>query len=182
MSRDVLRRYVVFMLDELVTRCCSDGYADSFTAILDAGDMSWNSIDADLTKLILLMLSANYPERLGRLYILNDGLLFRGLWKIVETFIDARTAAKIKFLGGPDKHRATLLETVAPENLPVEYGGTDAYSFAPEDVASTAASPSAYLSVQGGVKLARSTAAPAVADAATIVGAAAGAGSAAVAP
>lgn len=37
--REVLRRYVILCLDELLTRCNSPGYADSFTALLDAGEM-----------------------------------------------------------------------------------------------------------------------------------------------
>lgn len=44
----------------------------------------WSNLDRDALQYLLLMLSANMPERLGRLYILNEGMIFKTLWKVVE--------------------------------------------------------------------------------------------------
>lgn len=176
--REVLRRYVILCLDELLTRCNSPGYAESFTAILDAGEMGWSNLDRDALQYLLLMLSANMPERLGRLYILNEGMIFKTLWKVVELsgLLDARTAAKIKFLGGPDKHRPALAAEIAPEHLPVAYGGTDGFAF-DADKHLACAEPM-FESMRSGVRVGRTAAAVAPGAGAPAAEAAAGGASA----
>lgn len=185
----------------------------------------WSNLDRDALQYLLLMLSANMPERLGRLYILNEGMIFKTLWKVVELSglldvsdfgvgvrgvlqgwpswccrdghldaagmdtvcrddrvdlsnvslpfpLQARTAAKIKFLGGPDKHRPVLAGEIAPEHLPVAYGGTDTFAFDAET--HLAGAEPIFDSLRAGVRVGRTTAPAAAATA----GSAAAAGSA----
>lgn len=124
LPRDAVQKWIIHLLDELISRG-----SPSFTGVIDAADMGWSNLDKGALNFLLVMLSANYPEQLGRLYILNEGMIFRLLWKLVEPFLDARTSKKIFFLGGPDSHRAKLAEAISAENLPVDYGGKDAYTF-----------------------------------------------------
>ena len=66
-------------------------------------------------------LSQNYyPERLGRLYILNTPALFSGAWSVIKGWIDPVTVQKIHIVGNMKE----LHDQVPKENLPKEFGGT----------------------------------------------------------
>ncbi|KAI8633523.1 CRAL-TRIO domain-containing protein [Xylariaceae sp. FL1651] len=67
------------------------------------------------------MSNNNYPERLGRMYIINASFFQRGLWSVVKGFLDPVTASKIQVMGGD--YKKTLLQQIPPENLPATYGG-----------------------------------------------------------
>jgi len=63
-----------------------------------------------------------YPERLGRLYIINAPWGFSGVFSVVKKFLDPVTVAKIHVLGSG--YEKELLSQVPKENLPKQYGGT----------------------------------------------------------
>ncbi|KAJ6260412.1 Patellin-3 [Drechslerella dactyloides] len=63
-----------------------------------------------------------YPERLGKLYIINAPWGFSSVWSIVKGWLDKVTQEKIAVLGG--SYSAELLKQIPAENLPVEFGGT----------------------------------------------------------
>jgi CRAL/TRIO domain/CRAL/TRIO, N-terminal domain len=63
-----------------------------------------------------------YPEILGKMYIINSGMLFSGIWMIVKQMIDAKTQAKISIISGSGKKE--LAAAIDLENLPVDLGGT----------------------------------------------------------
>ncbi|PHH52782.1 Sec14 cytosolic factor [Ceratocystis fimbriata CBS 114723] len=68
-------------------------------------------------------LSQNYyPERLGRLYIINSPWGFSGIWGVVKRWLDPVTVEKIHILGSTYKDE--LLKQVPAENLPEKFGGT----------------------------------------------------------
>jgi len=64
----------------------------------------------------------NYPETLNKIILINIPAIGRGLWSIVQHWIDPKTKTKMIFLG-PDYHKI-LFENVAPENIPEDMGGT----------------------------------------------------------
>jgi hypothetical protein len=63
-----------------------------------------------------------YPERLGRLYLINAPWGFSGVWSIVKGWLDPVTVQKIHILGSG--YQKELLEQVPAENLPKAFGGT----------------------------------------------------------
>lgn len=63
-----------------------------------------------------------YPERLGRLYVINAPWGFSGVFSVVKKFLDPVTVAKIHVLGSG--YEKELLSQVPKENLPKQYGGT----------------------------------------------------------
>ena len=68
-------------------------------------------------------LSQNYyPERLGRLYIINAPWGFAAVWSVVKGWIDPVTVQKIHILGS--SYQKDLLEQVPAENLPKQFGGS----------------------------------------------------------
>ncbi|KAJ9297794.1 hypothetical protein DTO271G3_4015 [Paecilomyces variotii] len=63
-----------------------------------------------------------YPERLGKLYLINAPWGFSSVFGVVKGFLDPVTVQKIHVLGS--NYKKELLAQVPAENLPVEFGGT----------------------------------------------------------
>lgn len=63
-----------------------------------------------------------YPERLGKLYIINAPWGFSGVFNMVKGFLDPVTVEKIHVLGG--KYQTELLGQIPAENLPKLFGGS----------------------------------------------------------
>lgn len=62
-----------------------------------------------------------YPERLGKLYIINAPWGFSGVFSIVKGFLDPVTVQKIHVLGSG--YEKELLAQIPKENLPKIFGG-----------------------------------------------------------
>ncbi|PWW78417.1 hypothetical protein C7212DRAFT_293415 [Tuber magnatum] len=63
-----------------------------------------------------------YPERLGRLYLINAPWGFSGAFKVIKAFLDPITVDKIHILGSG--YQPELLKQIPSENLPAQFGGT----------------------------------------------------------
>ena len=63
-----------------------------------------------------------YPERLGRLYLINAPWGFSTVFSVVKGWLDPITVEKIHVLGSG--YQKELLGQVPAENLPVIFGGT----------------------------------------------------------
>ncbi|KAL4958209.1 putative phosphatidylinositol transporter [Aspergillus filifer] len=63
-----------------------------------------------------------YPERLGKMYLINAPWGFSGVWNIVKGYLDPVTVEKIHVLGSG--YQSELLKQVPAENLPKAYGGS----------------------------------------------------------
>ena len=74
------------------------------------------------TKIATRIAQDYYPEILGKMYILNSGFMFRGIWKVVSMWIDKKTQKKINIISGSGKKE--LLQDIDAENLPEFLGGT----------------------------------------------------------
>jgi len=62
-----------------------------------------------------------YPERLGKLYVINAPWGFSGVFSVVKRFLDPVTVNKIHILGSG--YQKELLAQVPAENLPKAFGG-----------------------------------------------------------
>lgn len=62
-----------------------------------------------------------YPERLGKLYIINAPWGFSTVFSIIKGFLDPVTVNKIHVLGSG--YESELLAQVPAENLPKQFGG-----------------------------------------------------------
>ncbi|EEP82016.1 Sec14 cytosolic factor [Uncinocarpus reesii 1704] len=63
-----------------------------------------------------------YPERLGKLFIINAPWGFSTVFSVVKGFLDPVTVKKIHVLGSG--YESELLAHVPAENLPKQFGGT----------------------------------------------------------
>ena len=63
-----------------------------------------------------------YPESLGRIIVVNAGLMFSGFWKVIKGFLPAVTVEKVNILGS--SYQKELLDLIDTENLPDFLGGS----------------------------------------------------------
>jgi hypothetical protein len=63
----------------------------------------------------------HYPERLGKMYIINAPWGFAGAFNFIKGFLDPVTVAKIHVLGSG--YQSELLQQIPAENLPKPFGG-----------------------------------------------------------
>jgi len=99
----------------LLETCCS---------IMDAKDVSISSAPSVYGYLQrAAAISQNYyPERLGKLYIINAPWGFGAIFSFVKRFLDPVTVKKIHVLGSG--YQKDLLSQIPSENLPKVLGGT----------------------------------------------------------
>lgn len=64
----------------------------------------------------------NYPELLGKLFIINAPYIFTAMFCVIKAFLDENTINKVNILGS--NYSEALLKEIDAENLPVEYGGS----------------------------------------------------------
>jgi len=75
----------------------------------------------DFVKKVSRIGQDNYPEVLGKMFIVNAPLVFYAVWNAIKPWIDERTKSKISILGS--HFQKELLEYVDAENLPDFLGG-----------------------------------------------------------
>lgn len=62
-----------------------------------------------------------YPEIMAKMFIINAGFLFAGIYKLVKPMIDVKTQEKITIISGSGKKE--LLERIEASKLPRSLGG-----------------------------------------------------------
>lgn len=68
--------------------------------------------------------SQHYPERGGKIFIINVPLWFKVIWQVVRPMVAESTLQKIHILRGKDEIQQSLVQQIPLENIPREYGGT----------------------------------------------------------
>lgn len=86
----------------------------------NVGFMQANAVK-DLVREASRMSQDYYPERMGRMYMINAGRFISALFSWAKSFLDPVTQEKIHVISGDGK--AELLAQIPAENLPKEFGG-----------------------------------------------------------
>lgn len=78
----------------------------------------------DFVKRASAFTGQHYPERAGLVFVINVPGWFKVIWNVVKPMVDEVTLQKIYILRGKEEVRDKMEEWIAPENIPIEYGGT----------------------------------------------------------
>jgi len=99
----VIRNTKVFDLDGLGVHFLNKGFVEYFRALT-------------------LVSQNNYPEMLGRIYLINVPWAFQTFWRLITPMLYPQTIAKIQVLGSDWKDK--LKEAIDEKYLPPQHGGT----------------------------------------------------------
>lgn len=67
--------------------------------------------------------SDHFPERLGNIVVVNAPYILAVAWKIIRTWLDAKTQKKIQIVRGPTEYEPILKGLIDTDQLCEEYGG-----------------------------------------------------------
>jgi CRAL/TRIO domain len=99
---------------------------ETCSAVLDVQDMKLSQVTREfltLVKGIAAIDKDQYPETLGKLFIINVPSVFPLVWRTVQFFLDPATAAKIEIYGAKKDWLPALTAQIGLENMPSTYGG-----------------------------------------------------------
>ncbi|XP_072964129.1 uncharacterized protein [Typha angustifolia] len=117
---DEWKRFVAYCLENICARVPRG--QERFICIWDLKDWGYSNCDIRAYLAALEIMQNYYPERLGKVFLVNVPYIFMKAWKIIYPFIDKRTKNKFVFLDDKDM-RATLLDHIDESQLPETYGG-----------------------------------------------------------
>ncbi|XP_074317141.1 uncharacterized protein LOC141653315 [Silene latifolia] len=118
---DEFKRFCVYLLDKIIASI-PDGQ-EKFVAIANLKGFGYSNSDIRGYLGAFSILQDCYPERLGKLFLVDAPKLFMIMWKMIYPFIDNNTKSKIEFVD-TKQLKSTLLEIMEESQLPDIYGGT----------------------------------------------------------
>lgn len=102
-------------------------HIETFVVVIDAADWHLGLATSDAYTFIRGMSSTDsdhYPERLGKLIVINAPTALSFAWRIVSGFLDAVTLAKINIYSKKSEWLPALLSIMNEDQIPLQYGGT----------------------------------------------------------
>merc|ERR1711879_28403 len=114
------RDLIVFCFDKVMSTFLSGMHGmGKAMIIVDLQNITWNSLDGDALKDILLTAQNYFPERLGAMVMWKPPTIFFLIWKMVSPFVDVKTRSKIQMIYKP-KEMAKFMDL---EEIPKSIGG-----------------------------------------------------------
>ena len=105
----------------------SNHIVETITAVIDVKGMVLSQITSDFLKIvqgIAKIDQVQYPETLGRFFIINTPYVFPIVWSGVKLFLDPIVVSKIEIFGCDESvWKKRLIEFIGEDNLPLNYGG-----------------------------------------------------------
>lgn len=117
---------------ELIVRMCTEQsfrlgqIIETITVVIDVQDMRMSQVTGEFLtfmKMIGQIDASQYPEILGRMFIINTPMAFPIVWRLVKVWLDPVVASKIQICGGPNDWKPKLLDFIGEDHLPENYGG-----------------------------------------------------------
>ena len=100
---------------------------ETFVCIIDAAGWSLRLATRDAFTFIKEMAAADsnhYPERLGKLIVINAPSVLSVAWKFISSLLNEVQRAKIKIFSAQKDWLPVLLEFIDEDQIPQKYGGT----------------------------------------------------------
>ena len=128
---DSIMKYHIWEQESCMRLCMEQsiktGYiVETTTTILDLKNMRLAQVTQDFLsfmKTIGEVDSKQYPETLGKMFIINAPSAFPFVWRMVRIWLDPDVASKIQVLAGEREWFPVLSECIGLDNLPSDYGG-----------------------------------------------------------
>ncbi|KAF9919057.1 hypothetical protein BX616_002405 [Lobosporangium transversale] len=112
-----LERLTIYLMES--GRLLIQPPVETVALIFDLTNFGLGNMDYSLVQFIVKCFEAYYPESLGAILVHNAPLVFWGVWKVIEPWLDPVVASKIKFT----YKNQELLELIPAEHLPDTYQG-----------------------------------------------------------
>mmetsp|Transcript_35989 Transcript_35989/g.78835 ORF Transcript_35989/g.78835 Transcript_35989/m.78835 type:complete len:326 (+) Transcript_35989:1-978(+) len=87
----------------------TDGHVEKVCVVFDFGRYSSKlRPPLGLSKELQFCLRDHYPERVGRVLLIDTPFIFRAFWTLIRPFIDPNTKNKISFISGEEEKRMVV--------------------------------------------------------------------------
>ncbi|CAM9171543.1 unnamed protein product [Ectocarpus sp. 6 AP-2014] len=127
-SPEALQRHYVFVTEYMWGVLEPDFENGQAVTVLDVQGLGMRDLAGEalgFVKQATAIVQDHYVERSNRMFIVNAPSYFSLIWRVIRPMLNERTQAKIGIINTDAKKiAAALLECIAPENLPRQYGGT----------------------------------------------------------
>ncbi|CAM9389954.1 unnamed protein product [Scytosiphon promiscuus] len=127
-SPEALQRHYVFVTEYMWGVLEPDFESGQAVTVLDVQGLGMRDLAGEalgFVKQATAIVQDHYVERSNRMFIVNAPSYFSLIWRVIRPMLNERTQAKIGIINTDVKKiAAALLEAIAPENLPRQYGGT----------------------------------------------------------
>eukprot|EP00752_Nemacystus_decipiens_P007295 g6527.t1 len=126
-SPEALQRHYVFVTEYMWGILEPDFENGQAVTVLDVQGLGMRDLAGEalgFVKQATAIVQDHYVERSNKMFIVNAPSYFSMIWRIIRPMLNERTQAKISIINTDTKKiSAALLECIAPENLPRQYGG-----------------------------------------------------------
>ena len=126
-------RFQVYEYENTILRrfpACSRAvgrYVDQTCVVLNVDGVSTRQFGGEIRQILTKIASVsqdNYPEMLGKMFIINAPFTFRVIWAAIRPMLNERTKEKIEVVGTKSVAQSPL-SIIPAENLPEMFGGSD---------------------------------------------------------
>ncbi|KAG0274377.1 hypothetical protein BGZ95_009852 [Linnemannia exigua] len=107
-----LERLTIYLME--TGRLLIQSPVETVALIFDLTNFGLGNMDYNLVQFLVKCFEAYYPESLGAILVHNAPLVFWGVWKVIEPWLDPVVASKIKFT----YKNQELLEFIPAQHLP----------------------------------------------------------------
>jgi len=120
-----LERLTIYLME--TGRLLIQPPVETVALVFDLSRFGLGNMDYNLVKFLVQCFEAYYPESLGSIMVHKSPLVFWGVWKIIEPWLDPVVASKIRFTSTDQE----LLEFIPAEHLPTSFQGVglDQYQY-----------------------------------------------------
>jgi len=96
-----------------------DGFRHGIYLVADFSDLGWKNFDVEYNRANSALWSDIFPGRPKKFFVVNPPLIFSAIFKILQTFIKAKLAARFQTVEPKD-----LTTFIDKEHLIAKYGGS----------------------------------------------------------
>ncbi|GJJ67669.1 hypothetical protein EMPS_00015 [Entomortierella parvispora] len=120
-----LERLTIYLME--TGRLLIQPPVETVALVFDLSNFGLGNMDYNLVKFLVQCFEAYYPESLGAIVVHKSPLVFWGVWKIIEPWLDPVVASKIRFTSTDQE----LLEFIPAQHLPTSFQGVglDQYKY-----------------------------------------------------